>query len=164
LSEADPETETVPETVPPGAGAEIETDGGVVSGGGGGGGVGELLKVTLSVVTAVLPALSVAWAAIVCVPSGYDVVSRAKLHEAVPDAGWYAPPSTLIFTLASEALLSEAVPETPICPDTVEPDEGVAIKMDGVEVVCFGGLPPPLPPLAAALAAKTRRKKKTRAT
>jgi hypothetical protein len=80
LSEADPETETVPETVPLGAGAEIETDGGVVSGGGGGGGggggeFGELLKATVSVVTAVLPALSVALAAIVCVPSGYDVVS-----------------------------------------------------------------------------------------
>jgi hypothetical protein len=92
LSEADPETETVPETVPLGAGDEIETDGGLVSGGGSGGGgggdVGELLKVTLSVVTAVLPALSVTLAAIACAPSGYDVVSRAKVHEAVPDAGW----------------------------------------------------------------------------
>jgi hypothetical protein len=68
----------------------------------------------------------------------------------------------LTFTLASEVLLSEAVPETLIRPDTVEPDEGVEIEMYAVEGVRFGGLPPLLPPLAAAVAANARRKNKTR--
>jgi hypothetical protein len=159
LSEADPQTETRPETVLPGAGAENETDGRVVSGGGGGGGggggVGELLNVTVSVVTTLLPKLSVAWAAIVCAPSGYEAVLREKLHELVPDADWNTPPSMLTLTFVSEAPVSEAEPETATAPDTVEPDEGEAIEMVGFEEV-FAGLPP-LPP-AAALGAKTRRK------
>jgi hypothetical protein len=162
LSEADPETETVPETVLLEAGAEMETEGGVVSGGGGGGGGGGdvaagLLNVTVSVVTAVLPRLSVAWAATVCVPSGYDAVLSRKFQELVPDAGMYAPPSTLTFTLASVVLLAEAEaePETVTGPDVVEPDEGEAI-----ETVGFVGLPLPLPLGAAtATAANMRRKK-----
>jgi hypothetical protein len=157
----------VPETVPLGAGAEIETDGGVVSAGGGGGGeVVVLLNVTVAVVTAVLPELSVASAAIVWVPSVYDALLRAKLHEVVPEAGWYAPPSRLTFTLASGVPVSEAEPATVTDPDTVEPAEGEVIEMIGVEAVPFGGFPPPLPPppgAAAAPAANRRRKKRANA-
>jgi hypothetical protein len=59
-------------------------------------------------------------------------------------------------------LLSEAVPETLIRPDTVEPAEGAAIEMVGAEVG-FGGLPPLLP-LAEAVAANTKKKKRARVT
>jgi hypothetical protein len=118
-----------------------------------------LLNITAAVVTTVLPQLSVAWAAIVCVPFGYATVLREKFHEVVPDAGWNAPPSTLTLTLASEVVLSEAEPETVTGPDTVEPDEGEAIEMVGVEEVPFPGLPPPLPPGAAAAPAANRRRK-----
>jgi hypothetical protein len=158
LSAADPETETVPETVLPGAGAAMATDGGLVSGGGVVG-VGVLLNVTVLVVTAVLPELSVAFAAIVCVPSGYDAELRGKLHEVVPVARWYVPPSTLTCTLATEVPLSEAEPETLTGPDTVEPDEGEAIEMVGVEEVPLG-LPPPLPPPGAAAAPAANRRRR----
>lgn len=87
LSEAEPETVTVAETVDPEAGDAMATAGGVVSGVG-------LLTVTDSDATVeTLPDVSVARAATVWLPLARPVVLQDQLQLVVPVAACHVPPS-----------------------------------------------------------------------
>ena len=83
---------------------------------------GELLAET--------PAASVTLAVNVCEPFASEAVLRLKDQLLVPDALEKLPPSTATCT-AVRATESEAVPETLIVPETVEPLAGEVIATVG---------------------------------
>src|SRR5262249_39379290 len=131
LSAALAETEIVPETVVPVAGAVIETVGGVVSGTG-------LLTVTVTVAVLLLPAASRAMALSVCEALLAVVVFQLTLYGEAVSSAPRVTPSNRNCT-PTTPLLSEALAETEIVPSTVAAFAGAVIDTVG-GVVSTGGV------------------------
>jgi hypothetical protein len=89
-----------------------------------------LAVIEITLLKAVPPELSVAFAVSVWLALLKDAVSRLKLQLLVPEALEKLPPSTDTWTEEIERLL-EADPDTVIVPDTVVPFAGVLIETTG---------------------------------
>src|SRR5262245_47816421 len=125
LSDAVPETVTLPFTVVPSAGLLIDTVGICVS--------VPLATVIVSLSQRWLPDESVARASSVWLPVVYEAALSEIDHAVVPVASWYGPESTRSSTFDTFTL-SEAVPETTIVPLTVDPSTGLVIPIVGTVV------------------------------
>jgi hypothetical protein len=133
LSEAVAETVTVPETVAPEVGAEIETAGEVVSPVTGGG-MTTLFTVTETAVEVlVFPAVSRATAVRTCEPLEVLVLSKETEYGLVVSSLPRLVPSNLNCT-PTTPILSEAVAETVVEPETMEPEVGAVMEMEGIVV------------------------------
>jgi hypothetical protein len=89
-----------------------------------------LTVIEITLLKAVPPELSVAFAVSVWLALLKDAVSRPKLQLLVPEALEKLPPSTDTWTEEIERLL-EADPDTVIVPDTVAPSAGAVIETIG---------------------------------
>jgi hypothetical protein len=122
LEDAEPDTDTVPTTVAPGAGVEMLTAGGGVA----------LLTETNSLMTdETLPAVSVVCADSSCDPFAAPLVFQDQLQLVVPLAVCQAPPSTEVCTEATASLPAVAEPETETVPEFVDPEPGEEILTVG---------------------------------
>jgi len=117
LSEADPETATVADTVDPAPGEAMETVGATVSG------TGLLTPTDSDTTVEMFPEVSLERAEIVWLPLASPLVFHCQLQLVVPVAVCHEPLSMDTWTFAT-ATLSAADPDTVTVPDTVFPAAG----------------------------------------